>query len=331
MSATNNKGEKIMEQKQLPLRLDIQFFAEQTYTPDHVLMSDVKTGKIPEEQGGLIIEDVIKGSTVMKLAKNEPMTAPKKKFSFKAKGAGAYWVSETEVIKTSKVEWLTAEMQAEKLGVIIPFSKEFLRYSAKDFFNEVKPLISEAFYETFDIAALFGTNSPFATHTSGKSIFTGATDEGNLVALGSGDDLQDEVFDLMALIEAGGFTPNGIAATNAFKQNLRRAKNATSAERYYPNLNDVEGMAVTYAKPEAFDTTKAAALMGDWDYARYGILQGIEYAVSEDAQLSSVVGADGKPINLFERDMFALRATMHIGYMNVKPDAFGALTPDLTP
>ena len=307
---------------------NLQFFAAQTYTPDHVLMSDVKTGKIPEEQGGLIVEDVIKGSTVMKLAKNEPMTTPKKNFSFKAKGAGAYWVSETEVIKTSKVEWLTASMQAQKLGVIIPFSKEFLRYTAKDFFNEVKPLIAEAFYETFDIATLFGTNSPFSTHSSGKSIFTGATDAGNLITLGSGTDLQDEVFDAMALVEAGGFNPDGVTATNSFKQNLRRAVNATNGNRYYTDLNDVEGMPVTYAKPEAFDTTKAAALMGDWDYARYGILQGIEFAVTEDATLSSVVGADGNPINLFERDMFALRATMHIGYMNVKPEAFAALTPE---
>lgn len=306
---------------------NLQFFAAQTYTPDHVLMSDVKTGTIPAEQGGLIIEDVIKGSTVMKLAKNEPMTKPKKTFSFKAKGAGAYWVSETEVIKTSKVEWLTASMTAEKLAVIIPFSKEFLRYTAKDFFSEVKPLIAEAFYETFDIATLFGTDSPFATHTSGKSIFTGATEAGNLIALGSGADLQDEVFDAMALVESEGFNPDGVTATNTFKQNLRRAVNATNGQRYYTDLNDVEGMPVTYAKPEAFDTSKAAALMGDWDYARYGILQGIEYAVTEDATLSSVVGADGKPINLFERDMFAIRATMHIGYMNVKPEAFAALTP----
>lgn len=313
------------------LTLNIQTFAKQTYTPDHVLMSDVKNGKIPEEQGGLIIEDVIKGSTVMKLAKNEPMTAPKKNFSFKAKGAGAYWVSETEVIKTSKVEWLTASMQAEKIGVIIPFSKEFLRYTAKAFFNEVKPLIAEAFYETFDIATLFGKNSPFATHGSGKAIFTGATDAGNLIELGSGADLQDEVFDVMGLIESKGFEPNGAAATNAFKQNMRRAKNATNGERYYTDMNDLEGMPITYAKPESFDVTKAAALMGDWDYARYGILQGIEFAITEDATLSSVQGADGEPINLFERDMFALRATMHIGYMNVKPDAFGALTPNTTP
>src|SRR5690606_38656552 len=150
--------------------------------------------------------------------------------------------------KTSNVEWLTASMTAEKLGVIIPFSKEFLKYTAKDFFNEVKPLISEAFYETFDLAALFGTNSPFAAHSSGKAVFAGASEAGNVIALGSGDNLQDEVFDAMALIEAGGFTPDGVAATNAFKQNLRRASNGTNGLRLYENLNDVEGMPVTYAK-----------------------------------------------------------------------------------
>lgn len=301
-----------------------------TYTPDHVLLSDVKTGFIPEEQGGMIVEDVIQGSTVMKLAKNEPMNAPKKTFSFKAKGPGAYWVSESEVIKTSKVEWLTASMTAEKVAVIIPMSKEFLRYTAKDFFNEVRPLIAEAFYETFDAAALFGTNSPFAAHSSGKSIFTGASDSGNTVEIGSGTDLQDEVFDAMALVEAGGYTPDGATSTTAFKQNLRRAKDA-QGNRLYTDLNDLEGMPITYAKPEAFDTVKAEALLGDWDYARYGILQGIEFAISEDAQLSSVVDGDGTPINLFERDMFALRATMHIGYMNVQPEAFAAITPVVTP
>lgn len=312
------------------LKLNIQTFAKQTFNPDHVMMQDMKTGLIPTEQGGLIIEDVIQGSTVMKLAKYEAMTKPKKTFTFKAKGAGAYWVSEAEVIKTSKVEWLTASMQAEKIGVIIPMTKEFLRFSVTDFFGEVKPLIAEAFYEAFDAAALFGTDSPFATHSSGKAIFTGATEEGNLVELGTGEHLQDDVFAAVGILEGQGFNPNGIASTVAFKQNIRTAKDANH-NRLYTDLNNVEGLPITYAKPEVWDKEKAAALMGDWDFARYGILQGIEYAISEDAQLSSVVGADGKPINLFERDMFALRATMHIGYMNVKPSAFAALTPNTTP
>ena len=33
-------------------------------------------------------------------------------------------------------------------------------------------------------------------------------------------------------------------------------------------------------------------ITGDWDYARYGVLQGIEYAISEDATLTTIVDAE---------------------------------------
>ena len=65
--------------------------------------------------------------------------------------------------------------------------------------------------------------------------------------------------------------------------------------------------------------------------ARYGILQNIEYAISEDATLTTIQDSEGNPINLFERDMFALRATMYVGFLTLKEDAFAALTPKVTP
>ena len=94
-----------------------------------------------------------------------------------------------------------------------------------------------------------------------------------------------------------------------------------------PKANDILGLPISYAGKDVIDKKKALALIGDWDYARYGILQNIEYAVSTDAQLSTIQGADGKPVNLFEQDMFALRATMEVAYLNVKDDAFAILKP----
>ena len=44
--------------------------------------------------------------------------------------------------------------------------------------------------------------------------------------------------------------------------------------------------------------------------------------MSEDATLSSVVDEQGKPINLFERELIALRATMDVGLMVVNDKAF---------
>ncbi|WP_142297695.1 phage major capsid protein, partial [Staphylococcus aureus] len=86
---------------------------------------------------------------------------------------------------------------------------------------------------------------------------------------------------------------------------------------------------LSYTGADVFDKKQSLALMGDWDYARYGILQGIEYAISEDATLTTLQASDAsdQPVSLFERDMFALRATMHIAYMNVKPEAFATLKP----
>ena len=53
----------------------------------------------------------------------------------------------------------------------------------------------------------------------------------------------------------------------------------------------------------------------------------MEYAISEDATLTTIVDGEGDPINLFERDMFALWVTMHIAFMTLKDDAFAALVP----
>ena len=294
------------------------------YTPDNVLLADAKTGFIPAETGNLVIKDVMQGSAVMQLAKAEEMTSPKKTFTYLADGLGAYWVSETERIQTSKPQYLQAEMEAKKVGVIIPLSKEFLRYTAKDFFNEVRPLIAETFYKKFDAAALFGTDSPYGA--SGTSIFEGATTEGNIVA--DTGNLYADANDALIAIEENDNDPNGILSTRSFRGKMRGALD-TNGQPIFDGQNELLGLPIAYTQGASFDKTKAQALFGDWDYARYGILQGIEYAISEDATLTTLTDDDatGQPVSLFERDMFALRATMHVAFMNVKPDAFAALGP----
>ena len=295
------------------------------HDPNNVLLQDAKTGKIPESEGTLVLKEVIKNSAVMQLAKYEDMLGkPKKKFTFLAKGPGAYWVSEAERIQTSKVEWKQAEMETKKLGVIIPFSKEFLRYSVQDFMKIAAPLIAEAFYRAFDQAVLFGTDSPWGT---GKSIYEMADAKHKTVTEGTGKNLYHDLADLLALVEADEHDPNGLLTSRAFKAKMRSVTDTNGYPMFDPNSNEILGLPISYTSKDIIDKTKAVALTGDWDYARYGVLQDIEYAVSTDAQLSTIQGADGKPVNLFEQDMFALRATMHVAYLNVKDDAFAALKP----
>src|SRR5690606_25651725 len=127
-----------------------------------------KTGAIPEEQGTLVVKEVMNNSVMMQLAQYEEMTKQKKTFQYLAEGVGAYWVGEGEVIQTSKPQWLTATMEAKKLGVIIPVSREFLQYTVTNFFNEVRPLIAEAFYKKFDEATILGVDNPFTQSIQGS-------------------------------------------------------------------------------------------------------------------------------------------------------------------
>jgi len=306
------------------LKMNLQHFA----TPDNVLLQDAVSGEIPTEQATLVLKEFMQNSAIAQLAQYEPMTKPKKKFTYLAEGPGAYWVSETERIQTSKAQWLTAEMETKKLGVILPVSKEFYRYTVPQFFTEMKPAIAEAFNVAFDQAALFGVNSPYK---AGTSVWERIQAAGNTVEINSLSSLYDELNGVMGLIEDGDGDPNGFTTIKKFRQKLRGAKDANGD----PIFNDARqgatsqalGLPIGYADGKSWDQTKAHVLSGDWKYARYGILQNIEYKISEDATLTTITDETGEPFNLFERDMFALRATMHVGFMTLKDDAFAALTP----
>lgn len=152
------------------------------FNPDNVLLSDAKTGEIPAEEGTLILKEFMTNSAVAQLAQYEEMTKPKKEFTYLAEGPGAYWVAEGDRIQTSKATWLSATLEAKKLGVILPVSKEFLNYTVKEFFTEMRPAIAEAFYVKFDQAALFGNDSPYA---AGTSVWEKITSSGNTIEQGS--------------------------------------------------------------------------------------------------------------------------------------------------
>jgi HK97 family phage major capsid protein len=300
------------------------------FNPANVLLQDAVTGAVPKEQGTLVLKDFMTQSAVTKLAKYEEMTKPEKEFTYLASGPGAYWVGEGERIQTSKATWLTAKMVSKKLGVIIPVSKEFLRYSVKDFFNQMRGPIAEAFAVKFDQAALFGVNSPFG---AGVSVMEKVTASGNSVALNSIGNIYDELNGVMAFIEDADKDADGFTTTRRFRQKLRGSKDSNGL----PIFNDATGGAtqqalglpIGYVDSKSWDYEKALLLAADWDMTRYGIPQGMEYKISEDATLSTVVDGDGEVINLFERDMFALRVTQQVGFMTLSDEAFAAITPEV--
>lgn len=311
------------------VKLNLQHFG---FDPANVLLQNAVTGAVPKEQGTLVLKEFMQQSAITKLAKFEEMTKPEKEFTYLATGPGAYWVGEGEKIQTSKATWLTAKMVSKKLGVIIPVSKEFLRYSVKDFFNQMRPAIAEAFAIKFDQAALFGTASPFGV---GQSVFERATTAGNILPHDDAASLYDELNGILAFVEDGDKDVNGFTTIRRFKQKLRGAKDGNGQPLFNDSTADAPAQAlgspIGFVDAKSWDYQKSLLMAADWNMARYGIPQGMEYKISEDATLTTIVGEDSQPINLFERDMFALRVTQQVGFMTLQDEAFAALTPDVTP
>lgn len=288
------------------------------------LLAAELSGFVPKEQAQEIVKNVLRGSSVLRLAKVEPMTTEKKKVPVMTDGVGAYWVGEGQRIQTSKPTWIFPELEAKKLGVIIPVSKEKLQDATIDVFAELSEVIAEAFYCAIDSAALFGTNSPFA-----KNIVSIATDEGNVIVRGTGETLDVDVSDVMAMVEDAGMDCNGHAAHYGIKNDLRKLRDKNGNALYVQGVDTTQlySEPIEFSRNGAWDKTKAELITGDWQKLLVGIRSDIEYEILKEATLQGTLDEDGKPISLAEQDLVAIKATMRVGLLQVKDDSFAVLIP----
>lgn len=289
-------------------------------------LKDELSGFVPVEQAKDIMKDVARGSSVLRLSKVSNMESDTKKIPVMTEGPGAYWVGEGERIQTSKAGWIYPELKAKKLAVIIPVTKEKLNDTTIAVFDELKEPIAEAFYKAFDAAAIFGTNSPFASN-----IMSCVETSGNKVELetnGAGK-LDLDVSDAMALVEEAGYDVNGFAAKVGIKNSLRKLRDANGNQLFAEGVNGKEfySLPIEFSRNGAWDKSKAEIVGADWDKSLVGIRANIEYEILKEATLEGTVDEDGKPISLAEQDMIAIKATMRIAYLPIKDEAFCAVVP----
>lgn len=286
-------------------------------------LKDELSGFVPTEIAKDIQTLVARGSSVLRLGKTFPMETEKKKVPVLAEGPGAYWVGEGQRINTSKATWIFPELEAKKLAVIIPVTVEKLEDATVDVFDELKPLIAEAFYSAIDAAALFGTASPFA-----KSVFAAAESEDNIVVRGTHNSLDLDVSDTMALVEDN-CDVNGFAAHYGIKNDLRKLRDNNGNALYVPGTDTTTlySEPIEFSRNNSWDKKKAEMIAGDWDKLLVGVRDEIKYEILHEATLQNTVDEDGKPISLAEQDMRAIKATMRIAVLPIKDDAFAVLVP----
>lgn len=291
----------------------------QTFNPETVLVSQAKDGTFNEKFTNAIMAEVADKSVVMQLGKYVEMNGKQEVTTqIQTDGISAYWVNETEKIKTDKPEFVPVTMRAHKLGIILLASREALTYTWQRFFDEMKPQIVDAFYKKIDEAGILGFDTPFAnsvekaTATAGK-VVTGAIDYDNVLKL------EDVLYD--ADVEA-----NGIVSKVQNRTALREVRDGNKVTIYDRANNTLDGIPVVDLK--STNLPKGTLYAGDFDHLIYGVPYNISYKISEEGQISTVTNQDGTPVNLFEQEMIAIRATMDVAVMVTKDDAFAKLTAE---
>lgn len=285
------------------------------------------TGFVPTPQATDIIKAIARGSSVLRMAKTERMTSDKKKFNVLTDGPGAYWVGEGERIKTSGSKWIHPTIEAKKLAVIIPVTREKLEDTTINVFSELKSQIAEAFYTAIDSACLFGTDSPFTTN-----IYKAIDDKKMTVIDNQNIDIA--VSDAMALVEENGYDPDGYIGRIGVKNQLRKLRDNNGAPAYVNGTSGGElyGQPIEFVRNGAWDNAKCDLITGAWKYAIVGLRDGISYEILKEATLQGTLDDDGKPLSLAEQDLVAIKATMRMGFLVIKDNAFAAFkyaTPTL--
>lgn len=289
----------------------------QTFTPDKVLVSEKKDGTLYKEFTDIVMKEVAENSLVMQLGKYHEMDGKQEKTVYvQTDGISAYWVNETEKIKTDKPEIVPVQLRAKKLGIILVASREVLNYTWEKFFEEMKPQIVEAFYTKIDEAGLLGHETPFANSVAkaaktATNVVTGPVSYENILKL------EDKLLDNDVEI-------NAFVSRVSNRSALRDARDGDKKTIYDKETNKLDGTVVVDMKSKQFK--KGDLFAGNFDNLIYGVPYNINYSISEDAQISTIKGANNEPINLFEQEMVAIRCTMDIAVAVIKDNAFARLT-----
>lgn len=292
--------------------------------PTSNYIRDEMSGLIPVEIATEIMQNTVRGSTLMRLCKIEEMKTDRKKVPVLTNGPGAYWVGKGKRITASKATWITPELVAEVLSVIIPAPKEALDDAPFDFFESMKPAVSEAFAAAIDGAGLFGINSPFGTN-----VYDAAEHAGNIVNRTSAN-FDIDASGAMAKVEDGEADVDGFAARIGVKDDMRKARGANGEAILTMDAANEKLYSLPIGftrKASAWDKDKADLIAGEWRFALLGYRAEIEYEILKEATLFSAVTEDGQPISLAENNMVALKAIMRIGFLVVKENAFAVLAP----
>lgn len=266
------------------------------------------TIKLPGAVSGEILQKTQEASAVMALARQISLPGLGVTIPVITGDPEAAWVGETEKKPVKRGTLSTKQMTPYTLAVIEPFSNQFRR-DIPALYDAMVQRLPRALAKRFDMTVFGAVTAPgsnFDTLASvtAQSILTNAY--GGLVAADADIAAHDGILNGWVLAPQG-------------KAILLNAVDSTGRPLFINNVADgavpmILGAPVRQSKGAYTKETASAdavvGFAGDWTQAVYGTVDGVKIAISDQATLT-----DGEStINLFEQNMFAVRAEIEVGF-----------------
>lgn len=273
---------------------------------DTLYLKDNLAGTVPVEIAKKIIKNIREQASILNVCKLENMTSDTKYLPYLTDSGAASWVNEGDSIGTTIPKFSYPQLIAKKLAVIIPVTNEKNNDSVVNVMEELKQAIADAFANAIDSAMIFGTDSPFDTN-----LITSIGAQ-KITATSS---LDKDISEAMGIVEDNKLSCTNILMGNSRKKVLRELANDS---KYKGAITLTSAFETPIEFVKNFDDTKAITITGDFSKAIIGTREGIEYKVLDQA----TIGTGDTAINLAQRDMIAIKATMRLGFVVAEPKAF---------
>lgn len=279
---------------------------------------------LPADVSAEIIQKTQDESAVMRLARNIQIPGRGLAIPMITSDPEAGWVAETGAKPVDEPGLSTKTMTPYKLAVIVPFSDEFGRDVAA-LYDALVGRLPGALAKKFD-ATVFHGSAPgtgfdvLASCTAQSIDVNASTGAGGFYSALVAADTD---------IAAHGGINNGFAMSPQARGEMLSALDGDGRPIFINNVAEgaVErllGQQVVYSKgayKANVSNRDILGFAGDWTQAICGTVEGVKIDISNQASLTIA----SSNVNLWERNMFAVRAEIEVGFV-ADTDCFNKIT-----
>lgn len=287
------------------------------------LSTETSNVLLPKEVSNEIWAKTQEESTIMQLAQRVALPGAGEEFQTISGDVTPEWVSETGVKPIDTPEFDKRSWKGYKMAVIVPFSNEFRRDEGR-LYDEIIARVPATLGQKFDRTCfgidekpgdLFDTFAGIADVDIATDPWSGLVEADARVADGDG------------ILDGWALAPKA-------KSILLNAKDGMDRPLFVDSMTGSNTVGALMGSPtyfrkgvykaQAADSKDQLGFAGDWNAARYGVVEDITMRTTDQATLKT----SGGEIHLWQQNMFAVLFEFTAGFLIQWKDQFVRLVGD---